>query len=140
MSPSLSHQYKLTKDLPKYKKGWTLKWSGSRRLFFPYLPSEWKMDEGKESINLDYKHQGYSFDEIRDREWFEPAGKFVDFIPKFPSKENIKEYFDLLPEGRLVQDVDEARAITDLLDDKTFQDELYEFYKDKYNKFHKLNK
>jgi len=132
-------QYKLNKDLPKYKNGWTFTWCGSRQKFFPNKVRTygWE-DKNIPDYTLDYESYGYSVDEIKDTEWFTPIGKELDFIPKFPSKNKLEEYIYLTPETRLVNDVDECRAINGLLDDKKFQDNLYEFYKNEYNKFYHI--
>ena len=43
-----------------------------------------------------------------------------------------KEIFDAL------SSINDPLAIRKMLDDKKFQDELYEFYKKKYNEFYKI--
>jgi hypothetical protein len=133
-----THRYKLLKDTPKYKAGWELGWSGNDGKFYFYKVSEWKHDNGKRSIYLDYDSKGFSVEEIKDTEWFKPIGKEVDFIPRFPSRARIEEYIDLMPSCRLVNNVDECRAINLMLDNKEFQNRLYDFYNEQYNAFHKL--
>jgi len=133
---TFTHKYKLLKDLPNYKAGWTLGWDGEK--FYPYKKSEWEFDNGKESIYLDKNSQGYSVEEIKDTTWFEPIGKEVDFIPKFPSKSKIDEFVSLDFETKLINQVDECRAMNNLFDNKQFKDDLYSFVKGKYDQFYKL--
>lgn len=132
------HQYKLKKDTPIYKAGWPLRWSGSKRRFYFLLPSTWKHDDGKPGIYSDFEGQSFTVEQVQDREWFEPVGPEVLFIPAFPSENKLEEYVDLLPTTRMVDDVDECRAINMLLEDKGFQKRLYVFYKEQYKAFHGL--
>jgi len=140
MKKDFYHQYKYKKDTPEYKTGWKIKWCGSDERYYPYKPSKWKYDNGKESIYLDKKHKGYSVDDIKDSEWFEPIGTPKSFIPSFPSKRKIDEYVYLDFETRLISDVDECRALDNLFASKKFQNNLYNFVRDEYNNFYKLNK
>lgn len=134
-----SKKYKLNKDLPKYKKDWTVGWCGSRQLFYPHniRKYDWE-DKNDPDYSLDYTHQGYSIEEIKNIEWFTPISEEVDFIPKFPTKNNIEKFVYLTFETRLVDDVDECRAMNELFNSKMFQNKLYEFVKEEYNSFHNL--
>lgn len=138
MNTKFYHNYKLKKNTPKYNKGWPLTWNGSGEKFYFKLPSEWKHDNVKPSIYSDFESNGYTVDEIQNKEFFEPVGKERDFIPSFPDKEKIKEYVYLEFETRLVDCVDECRAMNKLFDSNEFKNDLYNFVKTKYNKFHKL--
>lgn len=131
-----SHKYKLNRDLPNYKKGWKLGWSGIRERFFPYKPSPWKSDFGKESHYLDFDHQGFTVETVKDTEWFTPIGTEVDFTPKFPDKNDIYKFIHLGFETRLVDDVDECRSMNKLFGSGEFDDNLYEFVKSEYNRFY----
>lgn len=133
-----AHNYILNKDLPKYKKGWPFRWSGNQNRFYPAKASDWGYNKGQPDIYLDYEHQGYTIDEIQDKDWFIPNGELVDFIPPFPEKNKIGEYVYLTFETRLVNDVDECRAMNGLFDDKSFQDRLYDFVKKEYDRKYKL--
>lgn len=134
-----AHVYKLKQDLPTYKKGWTLRWSGNDEKFYPNKARihTWE-DKTKPDIYLDREHQGYSLEQIKNTTWFEPAEKETDFIPKFPTENKIKDFVYLEFETRLVDDVDECRALNRLFSSKEFKSDLYNFIKDKYNIFHKL--
>ena len=135
---TFSHNYKLIKDIPAYKAGRTIGWNGERQKFYFRAISEWKYDNGAEGIYLDYEGTHFTVEQAKDKEWFTPMGKEKDFIPQFPSEEKIKEYVYLLPECRLVNDVDECRAINGLINDKGFQKKLYSFYKKEYKAFYKI--
>lgn len=132
-------EYTLTKDTPKHKKGWPLKWSGGRNRYYFAKASTWDWEKGKPDIYLDYNGESYSIEEVQSSDWFKPVGRALPFIPKFPSKNALSEFVSLDFEIHLVDDVDECRAMNQLFDSKKFQDELYEFVKDKYNEFHKLD-
>lgn len=132
------HQYSLKKDMPTYKKGWPLKWRGNEQRFYFALPSSWGYNKGEPDIYDDMEGPSFTVEQIRDEEWFEPVGKAVPFIPPFPTEANLSEYIHLEPETRLVDDVDVCRAINGLLNDKNFQQKLYEFYKKEYNRFYDL--
>lgn len=134
-----AHRYKLLKDIPGYAAGRTIAWHGGIGRFFFRAISEWKHDNGAEGIYLDYEGPKFTVEQAQDPAWFEPLSALVDFIPAFPSRENLSEFVDLTPECRLVDDVDECRAIRALLNDDKFQQRLYEFYKAQYEDFHKLN-
>lgn len=131
--------YVYKKDTPEYPKGWKIKFDGSRRKYYPYKPSEWKYDEGKESIYLDYEHGGYSIKEIENEEWFTATSKPTRYIPDFPNEQKISEFTYLDLETRLVDDVDECRAMNELFSSASFKKDLYNFVKDSYNSFHKLD-
>ena len=131
-----SHTYELLKDTPKYKKGWKLRWSGGNEKFYFYKKSTWGYNKGEPDIYLDLESTGFTLEEIQDTEWFKPTGELVDYIPSFPNKKDLKEYMYLLPETRLVDDVDICRAINRMLNNTKFQDQLYEFYKQKYEEFY----
>lgn len=133
-----AHNYKLKKDMPKYKVGWPLRWNGNDEKFYFAKASTWGYNKGEPDIYLDRESGGFTLEEIKNTEWFEPDGKEKDFIPKFPSKKNLEEFVYLDFETRLVNDVDECRAMNKLFNSKKFQDELYEFVKEKYNDFHAL--
>jgi hypothetical protein len=133
-----AHNYKLNKDLPKYKKGWTVGWDGNKQKFFPHKVRhhDWE-DKSKPDIYLDYNHEGYSVEEVSDKVWFTPAGKLVDFIPQFPTMKRLEDFMYLSFETRLVNDVDECRALNDLFNDPKFKDNLYSFIKGEYERKHK---
>ena len=97
-----AHRYKLKKDMPTYKAGWPLGWSGNDEKFYFYKPSNWEWEKGKPDIYFDRESGGFTIEEIKNLEWFEPEGKEEDFIPKFPSKKDIEEYVYLDFETRLV--------------------------------------
>lgn len=128
-----SHNIKLKKDLPDYKKGWPFDWSGSRQRYFPRNVSTWGYNEGQPDISHDYDHQGFTLEQGQDEEWFE-QGELTDFYPKFPSKEEINEYVYLEPETRLVDDVDFCRCFNQMINEGSFKDRLYKFYKEEYQK------
>ncbi len=132
-----SHQYTLLKDTPKYKAGWKLGWSGNKERFYFYKKSNWGYDKGEPNIYLDYEDASFTIEEIQDKSWFEPKGKLYDYVPSFPTRQRIEDFMYLVPELRLVADVDESRTIGKMLDDKDFQNRLYEFYKKEYNNFYK---
>lgn len=133
-----AHNYKLNKDLPKYKKGWEFRWSGSHQKFYPATVSTWGYNKGEPDIYLDYEHQGYTVDEVQDKEWFSPDGKLVDFIPPFPTIHKIKDFVYLSFETRLVDDVDECRAMNKLFDEDSFKENLYNFVKKEYDRKYKI--
>lgn len=133
-----AHCYKLLKDIPGYSAGRTISWDGNRQHFFFRKLSEWKHDNGAEGIYSDYDGPKFTVEQAQDATWFEPIGSLVDFIPTFPTRTRLDDFIYLTPECRLVNDVDECRAINAMLDDKGFQQRLYEFYKEQYNDFHKL--
>ena len=132
--------YKLLKDTPDHKQGWPIKWDGTRRKYFFNKVSTWSNDAGKPDYCLDYNGQSFTIDEIESKtEWFEPTGASRQFIPEFPSRTKLSEFVNLNFENRLVDDVDEARALSDVWVDKQFNDNLYNFVKSEYNRVHKLD-
>lgn len=133
-----AHNYKLLKPIPGYDAGRTIRWHGNNQRFYFFKISEWKHDNGAEGIYLDFEGPKFTVEQAQDPTWFEPIGELVDFIPQFPSYEALCEYVDLLPNCRLVDDVDQCRAINMLLGSDTFRHRLYEFYRQEYNEFHKL--
>jgi hypothetical protein len=136
LTMKFSHIYRLKKDLPNYPKGWEFQWNGERELFYPRKKDEYNKNES--SIYLDYKAAAYNIDQIKNTEWFEPVSKEVDFIPQFPSKDKIEDYVDLMPSLLLVKCVDQSRTLSKLFESKGFEDKLYEFLKESYNKFYNL--
>lgn len=129
-------KYKLKKDTPTNKKGQYIIYDGIRdKYFYGKWDSFWKKWS---EYDCDYSGVSFTLEEIKSEEWFEPIGKAIDYIPKFPTQNKIDEYFDLIPSAHLVDSVDECRAINKMLCDKKFQDELYNFYKKKYEEFYKL--
>ena len=132
-----AHKYKLKKDLPNYKEGWVFRWSGSRMKFYPCKSSTFGYNKGEPDIYLDYEHQGYTVEEIQNEEWFTPDSQLVDFIPAFPSKNDIGDFVHLHLETRLVDDVDECRAMNNLFDEDLFKDNLYNFVKSEYERKYK---
>jgi hypothetical protein len=134
-----AHRYELLKDIPGYAAGRTIVWHGSDQRFFFRAISTWKHDNGAEGIYLDREGPKFTVEQAQDAQWFEPLSELVDFIPAFPSRENLHEFVDLVPDCRLVDDVDECRAINVMLRDEGFQTRLYKFYKAQYEHFHKLN-
>lgn len=130
-----AQEYKINKDLPTVKKGWVFGWSGIRRNFYPHKAD----DKNKPEYDLDFKGISFSFDEVvNNSEWFTPITPLKDFIPPFPEPRDLSEFVNLDFETKLVDDVDECRALNDLFDNKEFQDNLYKFVKKEYNRFHKL--
>lgn len=121
-------EYRLKKDTPTHVAGWAVRWSGMQRKFFPVKIGS--------PFELDTSNVYYTVEQVKNTEWFEPIGQAYPFIPAFPTFANIKEFMYLLPELRLVDDVDECRAISDLLNDPSFERRLYDFYKAEYNAFH----
>lgn len=134
-----AHRYKLLKDLPGYTAGRTVAWDGNAQRFRFKELSKWKGDNGAEGIDLDYDGPKFTVEQVSDAAWFEPLGDLVDFIPAFPDSKALEEFIYLVPDCRLVNDVDVCRAINTMLYDKGFQKRLYEFYKTEYNAFHKLD-
>lgn len=138
------HSYRLKKELPNYKKGWIFRWCGSRERFFPAkaIINEFRFSENygkiEEDIYNDYTHQGFTVEEIKNKDWFIPQGEERDFIPKFPNKEEIDNFVYLNFQTRLVVGVDECRCMKRLFNSDQFQDDLYEFVKNKYNDFFNL--
>ena len=132
-------RYKLVKGLPTYPQDWEVGWCGSRQKFYPYKVRvhDWE-DKTKPDIYKDYDHQGFTVEQVKDLNWFSPIGKSVDFVPAFPSRKELEDYMYLLPETRLVDDVDECRCISQMLNSNIFQDRLYSFYKEEYEAFHKI--
>lgn len=125
-----AHRYKLLKDIPGYEAGRVVEWSGchGQRFYF----------RKPDSIYLDLEGPKFTVEQVQGKEWFAPEGKLVDFIPAFPSRRRLDEYVDLMPSCRLVDDVDQCRAINVLLNDANFQKRLYQFYKGQYEAFHEL--
>lgn len=139
MGKTYYRDYKLLKDTPNYPKDWPLQWDGIRRKYFFKNVSKWEYELGKPDYTLDYKGQSFTLEEIENKsDWFKPVGKANQFIPKFPTPKDLEEYVHLNFENRLVDDVDECRALTDLWEDKQFQTNLYEFVKSEYNRHYNL--
>lgn len=130
-------KYKLLKDTIDYKTGWLFSWEGTRRLYYPHQEAGF-LYEGKHICNpysSDFDKIGYPMEYIESHpEWFKSLGKQINFYPTFPSRNKIGDYLHLSFEIRLMDSVDECRAMNELFDDKKFQDELYDFVKEKYEK------
>ncbi len=131
-----SHNYVLAKDTPTHKRGWPLRWHGGQRKFYFSTVSTWGYNKGEPDIYLDMEGASYTVEQILNTEWFTSNGGETDFIPAFPSEKKLEEYMYLLPELRLVEDVDECRAIADLFKSNGFTNRLYDFYKKEYEHFH----
>lgn len=131
-----SHNYKLLKDIPGYAAGRTVGWDGNNQRFYFRAISEWKHDNGAEGIYLDRDGPKFTVEQVQDVPWFQPQGEMREFIPPFPSRKELDQFVTLTAECRLVNDVDECRAINAMLEDKNFQKLLYEFYHTQYNAFH----
>lgn len=139
MAKKYYYQYKLLKDTPSFGAGWPLKWDGTRRKYYFPKVSSWGFDKGEPDISLDYNGQSFSLEEVENKpDWFEPIGKPKRYIPAFPSPTALEEYVYLRFENRLVDGVDECRALSDLWNDDNFQKNLYKFVKTEYEKLHKL--
>lgn len=129
--------YELIKDTPEYPKGWLFSWCGIRREYLPHEKAGiWhEKDAICSPYSKDYNPQlrTYKKEKIEaSNEWFKPIGEAKDFYPQFPSKARIEDFTYLQLTTRLVDSVDEARCLSDLFQSKKFQDELYEFVKEKY--------
>ena len=135
---TFTHRYKLLKDTPTHKTGRTIGWSGNEGKFYFYAISEWKHDNGAEGIYLEMDGPSFSLEKAKDTEWFTPVGKEVPFIPQFPSKGKISEYVELDFDCRLVNDVDECRALNGLFETKQFKERLYDFVKKEYQEHYHL--
>jgi len=122
----------LRQDTPTHKLGTIFKWSARDRKFYPLqVPtSPYSLEQ------LEYASTAYSLDQVRETTWFQPVGDEYDYIPVFPAEKELPEYLHISPETRLVDDVDICRALNDLFEDQTFQHNLYEFYREEYNRFY----
>jgi len=125
-----AERYKLLKDTPTHKAGSVLIWEGMAQLFYFTVPGE-KYDPDRNGPH-------FTVEQIQDAEWFMPMKPLKPFIPKFPSRKNLEEFATLDANCRLVDSVDECRAINGLINDPKFQRRLYDFYKQEYEKFYKL--
>lgn len=131
-----AHRYILRKSIPGYNVGREVTWHGTNQRFYFR-----KVDErDTELVRYAYDFEGPKFtvEQVQDESWFVPNSEIVDFIPAFPSRNDLEEYIFLTPECRLVDDVDICRAINTMLGSEKFQQALYEFYKQQYNAFHGL--
>jgi hypothetical protein len=126
-----AHTYKLVRDIPGYKAGRTVYGHGDNQRFYFH-----QMRGDEESIYLDMKGASFTLDQVQEDGWFKPIGRLTDFIPPFPDPKRLPEFVDLIPDCRLVNDVDECRAINAMLADAGFQKRLYDFYRQEYNEFH----
>lgn len=137
MSKTYYSQYELLRDTPTHKAGWPLRWDGTRRKYFFPKPSTWGYNKGEPDIYKDYNGQSFTIDEVEGMpDWFKPVGEPTEYVPAFPSKEDLEEYVYLGFETRLVDDVDICRALNDLFNSKDFQEDLYLWVKLKYEQFH----
>lgn len=139
MNRKYHKRYELLKDTPIYPAGWPLQWDGTRRkYYFKKVSSRsFDFDDGEPDIYSDYNGQCFTLEQIEAKpEWFKPVGEADDYTPSFPTKGAISEFVDLNFETRLVDDVDVCRSLNDLFRLKSFQDELYDFVKLKYEQLH----
>lgn len=134
-------KYELLKDTPDFPKGWLFSWEGTQKLYYPHQEAGFLYEKNHlcNPYSTDFKKTGYTLDYIESHpEWFKPIDKKIKFYPDFPTKERIGDYVYLRFETRLVDDVDECRAMNELFDDKKFESDLYAFVKEKYeDKFKK---
>lgn len=130
-----AHRYKLLKAMPGHNAGEEVCWRGGTQRFYFSQKREHEHDLRRDDMD----GLKFTVDQIQDADWFAPTGELVDFIPPFPSRTKIEEFIYLIPDCRLVDDVDECRVINQMLSNKSFQRCLYEFYKKEYEAFHSLN-
>ena len=128
-------EYSLLCDLPTHKAGSKLGWDGVRQFFYFDLPKEREFDLSRR----DYDGPKFTVDQVQDTKWFKAVGKLRPFVPPFPSRKCIEQYASLDAECRMVDEVDECRALNGLIFDPKFQQRLYDFYKQEYDKFYNLN-
>jgi hypothetical protein len=133
-----AHMYRLTTDLPGYKAGRRVRWDGGRQRFYFYKLTEKGYDKGEESIYADFEGMSFTLEQVQEDGWFKTEGELRDFIPAFPARAALTEFVDLVPDCRLVDDVDECRAINGLLASDAFQERLYGFFRKEYNEFYGL--
>lgn len=129
-----AHRYKLLKDFPGHAAGEEVSWRGDTQRFYFHEKKRGEFD----LLRQDMEGPKFTVEQVQDKKWFKPLQPLRNFIPKFPDRKALDEYIYLTPDCRLVNDVDECRAINAMLDDKGFQDRLYEFYRIEYNTFHGL--
>lgn len=127
-----AHRYKLLKPFPGHDVGDEISWHGADQRFY-----FWQIRRSNlELSRRDFDGARFTVDQVQDAEWFKPLDTLREFIPAFPSRKKLEDYVDLSPQCRLVDDVDECRAINALINDPGFQGRLYDFYREQYNEFH----
>ncbi|WP_241473794.1 hypothetical protein [Mycolicibacterium neoaurum] len=130
-------RYELLRETPTHKAGWPLRWDGKRRKYFYPKVSTWSSDKGGPDIYLDSNGPAYTIEEVESKpDWFKPSDEAVPYVPAFPSKDDLEEFVYLSFETRLVDDVDECRALSDLFRSDEFRGNLYDFVRDEYNRHH----
>jgi len=131
-------RYKLKQDLPGYKKGRELGVQVNKgKLIWKFFKWDDLLIKWS-GLNFDKGNIYFTLEEIQDTRFFEPIGEVRDVIPPFPSKEEIKEYYYLIGEPRLVDSVDFIRASSDIFYSDEFEEGVYKLFKKLYNKRYKL--
>ena len=131
-------KYKLKQDLPGYKKGRELGVQVNKgKLIWKFFKWDDLLIKWSD-LNFDKGNIYFTLEEIQDTRFFEPIGEVRDVIPPFPSKEEIKEYYYLIGEPRLVDSVDFIRASSDIFYSDEFEEGVYKLFKKLYNKKYKL--
>jgi len=131
--------YKLIKDIPRHEAGEELRWcvlNGQGQYYFMKKEKEvydWSKSEDF-SVYHDFDGEHYTIEEVESSEFFEPQGRQYDFIPKFPSKAEIEEFYLLRGEARLVDDVDFIRACNPIFRSNEYYDACYQILKRMYEK------
>ncbi len=80
----------------------------------------------------------FTLDQVQNSKFFKPVGKAFDLVLPFPTKDEIKDFYYLIGENRLVNDVNEIRLINPIFYSDEFYDGVYELLKKLYNKKYKL--
>lgn len=138
MKTKYNTKYKLLKDTIDFPKGWIFSWEGGSRL---YIPNKAKKSYDRENLEIcdlydvDYakKQHAITKEKIETlKDWFIPFGEIKDYYPDFPSFENINKFLHLYLETRLIDSVDECRALNDLFNLPDWKSKLYNFIKNEY--------
>ena len=86
------------------------------------------------SYSVDRTKTTFSVEQVMDEKFFKPHGKKVPIVPKFPSYKKIDEFYHLIGENRLVDDVDEVRAINPIFYSEEFKKGVYDLLRKMYKK------
>ena len=122
-------KYALLVDLPSgHKKGTIFhRTTGQDNVLY------WAAADTHHPLRRDMKSPIYTLEQMEQKKFFEPVGQPFDLILPFPSQEDLKEYFSLLGEPRLVNSVSIVRLINPVFQSDEFENAVYELLKKMYN-------
>lgn len=93
--------------------------------------SEYSTQENKWYSDWESKGIKLSIEQMTSN-FFKPIGEPKPLYPKFPNKEEIKEFYSLVGESRLVNSVDEVRAINQVFYSEEYYNACYDILKKMY--------